>query len=168
MTNLQKQLRLNALFEVLDTVRKSGISDFRGEAYSKYIEILEREIPKLDPLNEPDLITRAMITKNLLRVFEIDSKYGRIIEPEDWNTLRKRIIDAINDKSFENSDNEIAKEMQNINVATTKRMVRHRNNIYDKDDVYTVDDQLFRMLDDTVNNNTLDQELTAEDLVRGL
>ena len=55
-----------------------------------------------------------------------------------------------------------------INVATTKRMVRHRNNIYDKDDVYTVDDQLFKMLDDTVNNNTLDQELTAEDLVRGL
>ena len=145
MTNLQKQIRLNALLEVMETVRKSGISYIEGDLYSKFYDVVENAIPELDPLNEPDLTTQ-----------------------EDWNNVRLKIIDAINDESFKNSDDEIAKEIQNINIANIKRQLRRVNNIYDKEDKNTVDDQLLEMLEDTINNNTLNQELTAEDLVKGL
>ena len=168
MTNLQKQIRLNALLEVMETVRKSGISYIEGDLYSKFYDVVENAIPELDPLNEPDLTTRAWITKNLLAAFEIQTKHGDLIRQEDWNNVRLKIIDAINDESFKNSDDEIAKEIQNINIANIKRQLRRVNNIYDKEDKNTVDDQLLEMLEDTINNNTLNQELTAEDLVKGL
>ena len=168
MTNIQKQLRLNSLLETIDVVFRSGISNLTGDTYTNFCETLEKAMHELDPMNEPDLIARALMTKNLLKIFEINSRNGRLLESGEYSEFRNKLFAALEDESIKNSDNEIAKEIQYGNIANAYSQKRHSNYTFDGTEKFDLNSELLDMVNDTIDNDVFNQELDAEDLVNGL
>ncbi len=168
MTNIQKQLRLNALLEAMKIQRKNRISNLDGDSSINFSRTVREEISKLDPMSEQDLISRALITKNLLVVFEINSKYGGLIESEDFSRLRNNLLTALEDESIKNSDNEIAKEIQNGNMVYAYSQKRHSNYTFDGSENFDLNSEVLDIINDTIENDTFNQELDAEDLVNSI
>lgn len=173
MTNLQKQMRLSALLETIRTDKKNGMYEITGNTREQLYKTSKESIRDLDPFQEQDLMTRAMATKNLLTAFEIDCTYGDFIDSEYWGEVRQRIVDALEDQSYSLSDDEIAKEMQNANKAYALRQVRHHNYLYDgiengQEKYSNLFNDVLNSVDETFENDLLNQKENAADLVRGL
>jgi hypothetical protein len=169
MTNLQKQLRLNSILEAMKVAMENGIYSLSDETSNNFYNVTEEQVLNLDPLSESDLVTRAMMTKNLLTAFSIQNKHGNLYDPNEWGNVKQKLIDALTDTSFEKSDNEIAKELQIWNLTNAYRQMK-RSNYLDNENVDNlVPDEVMKMIEETVNSDFLkEDEITAEDLVMGM
>lgn len=110
MTELEKQLRLNGMLEAIELYRKSGIPNMPRDQIADFFKVVQDELRKLDPVNESDLVVRALKTKNLLMAFATQSRHGNLIDRDIHEDLRQKLQAALEDKSFEQSDNSVAKD----------------------------------------------------------
>ena len=171
MTNLQKQLRINAMLEAMALERRSGIHALSRETDQKFWDFTKEAIKSLDPLSEPDLITRAMTTKNLLAAFAIQNKSGHLMDGDGWSEAQQKIIAALADQSFNNSDDKTALELQRWNIINAFSQLRIHGYIYrgeenEADKAANLYRQVVEMIEETVKEDILHQEENAEDLVR--
>ncbi len=173
MTELEKQLRLNAMLEAMELYRRSGIPDLSRDQIEGFFKVIQDELKGLDPLSEPDLVVRALKTKNLLMAFATQSKHGNLIERDYHEDLRQKLQAALVDKSFEQSDNDVAKELQKINIAYAYRQERRNSYIFAGEEqrgmgYSSLSEGVLDMIGETVREDTFNQEIDAEDLAKEL
>ena len=161
MEKLEQQVRLSSLLDVIALDRRRGIytiAEFDNEARSGiYADTLDKLVEK-SPLEEEDLVVRAMMTKNLLKYVDISMRYVMHHDQEKWNRVREYARIGVLDPTFETCDNSLAVELQNNNYIYARNIETKRSTLFDADEVQFLTNKLRDISYEAYNEGLLKSE----------
>ncbi|MBR4261853.1 MAG: hypothetical protein IKQ35_00630 [Bacilli bacterium] len=161
MEKLEQQIRTSSMLDVIELDRRRGIytiADFDNEARSGiYRDVLDKLLEK-SPLEEEDLVVRALMTKNLLKYVDISMRYVMNNEPEKWVQIKQMARDGVLDPTFETCDNPLAVELQHNNYIYARNIETKRSTLFDTNEVLFLTNKLKDISYETYNEGLLKSE----------
>ena len=155
MEKLDRQVRVSSMLEMIEYDKRRGTLSFDQDVRNGiYSDVLESLLSK-SPLEEEDLVVRAMMTQNLLKYYETSMRYVIDIDAEDWRTIQRYAIEGVMDPTFDTCDNSLAKEIQNNNIVFSSALHQRNHDLFSREQVTELMNKAEEICRETYNEGLL-------------